>query len=93
MLLEAGLIIPEVSAEVFETHGDEKVDDLRRSVGTLEIYGGLASDAYVCLASTDPIDRAFTLCTTMRAIAGYEVGFKGYLCSFPITTHLLSHFI
>ncbi|XP_072165972.1 short transient receptor potential channel 4-like [Diadema setosum] len=73
MLLEADLTIPEVSTNAFES-GD--VDDLQRSVGTLEIYGGLASEAYVCLASTDPIDRAFTLCGTMRAVSDIEVEFK-----------------
>ncbi|XP_011666677.2 short transient receptor potential channel 3 isoform X1 [Strongylocentrotus purpuratus] len=73
MLLEADLLIPELNTDAFQ---DEAADDLQRSVGTLEIYGGLASEAYVCLASTDPIDRAFTLCGIMKRIAILEVEFK-----------------
>ncbi|XP_063959639.1 short transient receptor potential channel 5-like [Lytechinus pictus] len=73
MLLEADLLIPELQDDAFT---EMAVDDLQRSVGTLEVYGGLASEAYVCLASTDPIDRAFTLCGTMKRIALLEVEFK-----------------
>ena len=38
-----------------------EVDDLLKSVGTLEVYKALASEAYVSQAYSDPVDRSFEL--------------------------------
>ena len=54
MLVEVGARIPELSADTFQTAA---TDSLQQSVGSLEIYKGLASEAYVVLSSDDPIDR------------------------------------
>ena len=42
----------------------------------MEIYRGLASEAYVAIASNDPVDRAFTLCAEIRRIGEIEIEFK-----------------
>ena len=54
MLVEVGARIPELTAATFETAA---TDSLQQSVGSLELYKGLASDAYVVLSSDDPINR------------------------------------
>ena len=54
MLVEIGARIPELTAATFETAA---TDSLQQSVGSLELYKGLASDAYVVLSSDDPINR------------------------------------
>ena len=42
----------------------------------MEIYKGLASEAYVARASNDPVDRAFTLCDEIRRLGEIEIEFK-----------------
>lgn len=51
-------------------------DSLQRSVGTLEIYKGLSSPAYVCFSTSDPIGRAFKLCATLHKVGLMEVEFN-----------------
>ncbi|XP_038065284.1 short transient receptor potential channel 5-like [Patiria miniata] len=76
ILLENDLRIPQVHAADFETAAK---DSFQRSVGTMEIYKGLASEAYVAMASKDPVNRAFTLCDELRRLGEIEIEFKmGY---------------
>ncbi len=42
------------------------MDDLQKSVGSLELYKGLASEAYLTQANEDPIDTAFMLSKKLR---------------------------
>ena len=58
MLVEVGARIPELTADTFQTAA---TDSLQQSVGSLELYKGLASDAYVVLSSDDPINRYTSL--------------------------------
>ncbi|XP_072049788.1 LOW QUALITY PROTEIN: short transient receptor potential channel 1-like [Amphiura filiformis] len=73
MLVEVGARIPEITADTFQTAA---TDSLQQSVGSLELYKGLASDAYVVLSSDDPINRCFTLCSNLRKLSEIEVEFK-----------------
>ncbi|XP_072049961.1 short transient receptor potential channel 1-like [Amphiura filiformis] len=73
MLVEVGARIPELTADTFQTAA---TDSLQQSVGSLELYKGLASDAYVVLSSDDPINRCFTLCSNLRKSSEIEVEFK-----------------
>lgn len=41
-------------------------DDLQKSVGSLELYQGLASEAYLTQGNEDPIEAAFNLSKKLR---------------------------
>lgn len=73
MLYDIGLRIPDIKMSSFEYSA---TDSLQRSVGTLEIYKGLASPAYVCFSTSDPIGRAFKLCATLHKVGDMEVEFN-----------------
>ena len=66
MLLNSGSTIANISSKSFTTKAR---DSLQKSVGTLEIYRGLASEAYITLASPDPVDRAFVMSNTMKKLS------------------------
>ena len=57
ILLDAGSTIP----ESFKEFSSNTTDSLRQSVGQLEVFKGLASEAYVTLRYSDPVDKAFVL--------------------------------
>ncbi len=44
-------------------------DDFLKSVGSLEIYKGLASEAYLSQVNEDPIETAFKLSTKLRYLS------------------------
>ncbi|XP_071842924.1 short transient receptor potential channel 7-like isoform X4 [Apostichopus japonicus] len=73
VLYDIGLRIPDIKMSSFEYSA---TDSLQRSVGTLEIYKGLASPAYVCFSTSDPIGRAFKLCATLHKVGDMEVEFN-----------------
>ena len=61
ILLDYGLRIHEPSLKNQMDESASEVDDLLKSVGTLEVYKALASEAYVSQAYSDPVDRSFEL--------------------------------
>ena len=42
---------------------------LQQSVGFIEVYQGLASDAYVALGNVDPVDKAFVLSDRLQKLS------------------------
>ncbi|XP_033099112.1 transient-receptor-potential-like protein isoform X3 [Anneissia japonica] len=73
VLLKYGSTIPDPDTSDFlrtEKH------TLQRSVGTLNIYRALASEAYISLTSTDPIGTAFSMCDRLRSLSNQEYEFR-----------------
>lgn len=55
-------------------------DPLLRSLAALHTYQALASEAYICLTSHDPILTAFLLSEKLTELASIEKEFKVGLC-------------
>ncbi|XP_072043158.1 short transient receptor potential channel 5-like [Amphiura filiformis] len=72
LLLNAGASIP----ENLKNDSTRASDIFQKSVGLLEIYKGLASEAYVSQKYPDPVDRAFVLSDTLQKLSKSEVSFK-----------------
>ncbi|XP_071958042.1 short transient receptor potential channel 4-like [Antedon mediterranea] len=73
VLLKYGATVPDPDTSDFlrtEKH------TLQRSVGTLNIYRALASEAYISLTSRDPIGTAFSMCGRLRALSNQEYEFR-----------------
>ncbi|XP_002740299.1 short transient receptor potential channel 5-like [Saccoglossus kowalevskii] len=68
ILLEYGAILEDPNT-LSETHG------LQRSLGELQIYKALASQAYICYTSKDPIKTAFELSYRLRNMSKTDVEF------------------
>ncbi|XP_033641741.1 short transient receptor potential channel 4-like [Asterias rubens] len=68
VLLDAGARIP--------TSRTTSSDNFQRSVGTLALFKGLASNSYVAMESRDPVDRAFTLCNEIRRLSENEIEYR-----------------
>ena len=73
MLLEWGLRVPEVGPKKAASDSSNEVDDLLRSVNSLEIYHALSSDAYVSQAYTDPITRSFELSDVLSKLSKVRI--------------------
>ena len=69
MLLEYGSRVPEIGPKQAESESTSQVDSLLKSVGTLEIYKALSSDAYVSQAYMDPINRSFELSAVLQKLS------------------------
>ncbi|XP_033110111.1 short transient receptor potential channel 5-like [Anneissia japonica] len=64
-LLEYGVRIDAAEDYAFHT----EVNTLQNCLGTLNIYKGLASPAYISLTSSDPINTAFERCVQLRKLS------------------------
>ncbi|XP_071948244.1 short transient receptor potential channel 4-like [Antedon mediterranea] len=64
-LLEYGVRIDDPEDYAFHT----EVNTLQNCLGTLNIYKGLASPAYISLTSSDPINTAFERCVQLRKLS------------------------
>ena len=60
--------------ECAQAHSSE--DELKIAKTRLNVYRGLASDAYICLSSSDPVLRAFHLARKLKENAEIEKYFK-----------------
>ena len=58
--------ITDVSSKEFST---STTDCLQKSVGTIEIYRGLASEAYIAWSTVDPVDNAFVLSDKLQKLS------------------------
>ncbi|XP_072022633.1 transient receptor potential protein-like [Amphiura filiformis] len=92
-LLNSGTTIVNVTSKNFAT---KATDELQKSVGTLELYRGLASEAYITLANGDPVDRAFVMSHTLKKLSHTDVEFKSSYLELANTidqvgTDIISH--
>ncbi|XP_070556407.1 short transient receptor potential channel 7-like isoform X2 [Ptychodera flava] len=74
------LLVVEYGAKVEDpsaVHGEDE-DSLEHSVGALNLYRALTSEAYITLTADDPIERAFKLSRRMRdfSIKHFEFRFE-----------------
>ncbi|XP_070549662.1 transient-receptor-potential-like protein [Ptychodera flava] len=75
------LILLSYGARIDDPESDNYVDitakhTLQHSLGTLQVYKALCSEAYITLTSVDPIDRAFELSDKLRAIGQRDTEFN-----------------
>ncbi|XP_070565519.1 short transient receptor potential channel 4-like [Ptychodera flava] len=76
LLIKRGATPIAVSSYQTENH------TIQRSIGTLNVYKALASEAYICVIETetetkpDPFQRAFELCHKLRAESSKEYEFR-----------------
>ncbi|XP_072049938.1 uncharacterized protein [Amphiura filiformis] len=95
VLIDAGCKI-ETDRSKKKQNSSAAVDDLQKSVGSLELHRALASEAYLTQFHEDPIDTAFILSDKLRSLADKDVEFKTSYVELAdnvdqVGTELISH--
>ena len=76
MLLDFGtkiIVHDPNSASDKEVESKSSVDSLLKSVGTLEVYKAVASEAYLAMGFPDPVEKAFELSDVLTKLSRVSI--------------------